>query len=201
VSFFGFDVLALANMVAVSKTYGVPLRKWFSTSWSNQSASTYPVSGSISPGQDGDPRILVLIRMSATIRHFFDQGSRMPFDCQAISLPPPANCEDRLTHNHTRSINLDYAVVETSILTGFTVPQRSPSDAGQLGGQGDYGGVFVPSRAPVLKIVPASRLTQRASASVARLVASTSPSVTREDLMQYGVVRPPLVQAGRQSAK
>jgi hypothetical protein len=24
--------------------------------------------------------------MSATIRHFFDQGSRMPFDCQAISL-------------------------------------------------------------------------------------------------------------------
>jgi hypothetical protein len=43
------------------------------------------------PGQDGDPRVPVLIKLSASKRHFLNQDSRTPVDCQAISLPPPAN--------------------------------------------------------------------------------------------------------------
>src|SRR4051794_9477331 len=34
------------------------------TTWSDQSTPTYPVSGH-SPGQDGDPRVLVLINFAA----------------------------------------------------------------------------------------------------------------------------------------
>jgi hypothetical protein len=43
------------------------------------------------PGQDGDPRVPVLIKLSASRRHFLNQDSRTPVDCQAISLPLPAN--------------------------------------------------------------------------------------------------------------
>jgi transposase len=59
------------------------------------------------PGQDGDPRVPVLINSTASSRHFFDQGSRTPVDCQAISLFP--------TRKHPRSVRRsDYAVRGTS---------------------------------------------------------------------------------------
>jgi transposase len=41
--------------------------------------------------QDGDPRVPVLIKAAASGRHFLAQGSETPVDCQAISLPPPAD--------------------------------------------------------------------------------------------------------------
>ncbi len=50
---------------------------------SGQSASTYPVSGSC-PGQDGDPRSLVLIITAVSIDRSICQASRLPLDCQAI---------------------------------------------------------------------------------------------------------------------
>jgi Winged helix-turn helix len=43
------------------------------------------------PGQDGDPRVLVLINFAVSTHQILNQGSRTPVDCQAISLPPPAN--------------------------------------------------------------------------------------------------------------
>jgi hypothetical protein len=42
--------------------------------------------GAACPGQDGDPRDLVLIRHAALMRHFLYQVSRTLVDCQAISL-------------------------------------------------------------------------------------------------------------------
>jgi hypothetical protein len=54
----------------------------------------YPASGFF-PGQDGDTRVPVLIKLSAKLSAssaiFLKQVSRTPFDCQAISLPPLAN--------------------------------------------------------------------------------------------------------------
>jgi hypothetical protein len=37
--------------ITLKKRMARPVRKWFSTPWSNQSASTYPVSGSILPAK------------------------------------------------------------------------------------------------------------------------------------------------------
>lgn len=48
------------------------------TTWSDQSTPTYPVTRHIGPGQDGDPRVLVLIKVSASERHFLCQVSRTP---------------------------------------------------------------------------------------------------------------------------
>jgi hypothetical protein len=62
-----------------------PRSQVVSTRDPDESASTYHVSGSL-PGQDGDPRVPVLIAASASMRHFFDQDCRTPVDCQAISL-------------------------------------------------------------------------------------------------------------------
>lgn len=45
-----------------------------------QSASTYPVSGLV-PGQDGDPRSLVLIITAVFSDHLVFQVCRLPFDC------------------------------------------------------------------------------------------------------------------------
>lgn len=42
--------LTLENRL-LKKRMARPVRKWFSTPWSNQSASTYPVSGSILPAK------------------------------------------------------------------------------------------------------------------------------------------------------
>lgn len=47
------------------KTYGPPRLQAFSATQSDQSTPTYPVSEQC-PGQDGDPRVLVLIKLSAS---------------------------------------------------------------------------------------------------------------------------------------
>jgi hypothetical protein len=60
------------------------------SSGSGQSASTYPVSGCL-PGQDGDPRSLILIIISASAGRLVSQVFKLPFDCQAIFLSPHAD--------------------------------------------------------------------------------------------------------------
>jgi transposase len=44
--------------------------------------------GSRLPRQDGDTRAQGLIKVTATMRHFLNQASRTPFDCQALSSSP-----------------------------------------------------------------------------------------------------------------
>jgi len=51
------------------KTYGPPRPQAVSAYDTCQSASTYPACGH-SPGQDGDPRVPVLIKLTASKRHF-----------------------------------------------------------------------------------------------------------------------------------
>jgi transposase len=51
------------------KTYGPPRLQAVSAYDTCQSASTYPACGH-SPGQDGDPRVPVLIKLTASERHF-----------------------------------------------------------------------------------------------------------------------------------
>jgi hypothetical protein len=46
-------------------------------------------------GQDGDPRVLFLIRGPASMRHFSAKDCRTPVDCQAIFLSPPADIMGR----------------------------------------------------------------------------------------------------------
>jgi hypothetical protein len=75
---------------ALSGTYGPPRRQAACSSWRDQSAPTYPVSG-MNPGQDGGPRVPILIISSASRRHSRHQVFGMPVDCQAISLVPPAD--------------------------------------------------------------------------------------------------------------
>ena len=60
------------------KTYGPPRPQAISAIRSEQSASTYPASVGIAPGQDGDPRVLVLISFTALERHFLNQVCRTP---------------------------------------------------------------------------------------------------------------------------
>ncbi len=49
----------------LQKTYGPPRLQAFSAIQSGQSTPTYPVSEQC-PGQDGDPRVLVLIKLPAS---------------------------------------------------------------------------------------------------------------------------------------
>jgi hypothetical protein len=74
-----------SNCAYLKKRMARPLRKWFRHDGLTSLRQRIRPRDKF-PGQDGDPRILVLISVSATMRHFFDQDSRMPFDCQAISL-------------------------------------------------------------------------------------------------------------------
>lgn len=71
------------------KTYAPPRPQ--AVLGSDQSTPTYPVTRQSHLGQDGDPRVLVLTKATASERHFLCQVSRTPVDCQAISLPPPAD--------------------------------------------------------------------------------------------------------------
>jgi hypothetical protein len=51
----------------VQKRMARPVRKGFCRDWLLiQSASTYPASEALSPGQDGDTRVPVLIRFTAS---------------------------------------------------------------------------------------------------------------------------------------
>ncbi len=54
-----------AALLVLSKTYGPPRLQAFSAIQSDQSTPTYPVSEQC-PGQDGDPRVLVLIKLPAS---------------------------------------------------------------------------------------------------------------------------------------
>src|SRR5215472_5394742 len=84
------------------KTYGPPRLQGVSAIRSEQSASTYPVSRRY-PGQDGDSRVPVLIKLTATERHFLNQDSETPIDCQAISLHHQQTIESRSRTHETIS--------------------------------------------------------------------------------------------------
>src|SRR5207248_3979432 len=63
--------------IASKKRMARPVRKGFLRG--DLTGLHQPIrSRSYRPGQDGGPRALVLIRGSASMRHFFDQGSRAP---------------------------------------------------------------------------------------------------------------------------
>jgi hypothetical protein len=53
----------------ILKRMARPIRKQFLRYDFCQSASTYPACG-LGPGQDGDPRVPVLIKVTASERHF-----------------------------------------------------------------------------------------------------------------------------------
>jgi putative transposase len=68
---------AHAEGLSFKKRMARPVRKQFLRYESCQSASTYPACGH-SPGQDGDPRVPVLIKLTASERHFLNQVARTP---------------------------------------------------------------------------------------------------------------------------
>jgi hypothetical protein len=90
------------------RTYGPPRLQGCYEDRSVQSASTYPVSGSC-PGQDGDPRSLVLIITPVSSDRSMVQVSRLPFDCQAIFSSPPADHWNHLLISRQLRIPYSYA--------------------------------------------------------------------------------------------
>lgn len=72
--------------ITLKKTYGAPRSQVVSAHDNLTSLRQRIRSRRYFPGQDGDPRVPVLIKASASMRHFLSQGSRTPVDCQAISL-------------------------------------------------------------------------------------------------------------------
>ena len=84
----GTEAGGVVTVRACGETYGTPRLQAVSAIQTDQSAPTSPVSG-LSPGQDGAPRVPVLINSAASRCHFHHQHSRTPIDCQAISLVPP----------------------------------------------------------------------------------------------------------------
>src|SRR4051794_19746734 len=73
----------------------------------DQSAPTYPVTGQ-DPGQDGGSHVPILINLAASMRHFHQQDFGTPFDCQAISLTPPADVIGRSHRIAVRGQSLGY---------------------------------------------------------------------------------------------
>jgi transposase len=71
-----WSIVANAGL-SFKKRMARPVRKQFLRYESCQSASTYPACGHC-PGQDGDPRVPVLIKLTASERHFLNQGARTP---------------------------------------------------------------------------------------------------------------------------
>jgi hypothetical protein len=53
------------------------------------------------------------------MRHFFDQGSRAPVDCQAISLPPPADFVSRARRVSAVDCSRRYDTVAAFVSNGF----------------------------------------------------------------------------------
>ena len=84
------SVARTAATAASPTTYGPPRLQAVFTRMSDQSAPTYPVSRT-KLGRDGDSVRPGPHNSFGVERHVSDQGSRSPFYCQAISLPPPAN--------------------------------------------------------------------------------------------------------------
>ena len=62
-------IRGLIEELVEQETYGPPRLHETSATWSGQSTPTHPVSGH-RPGQDGDPRVLVLISMTASSATF-----------------------------------------------------------------------------------------------------------------------------------
>ena len=75
---YGPHTTAKAHRCSAGATYGPPRLQTVSAIRSEQSASTYPVSGS-NPGQDGDPRVPSLIKgpASSAILHHRLTGHRL----------------------------------------------------------------------------------------------------------------------------
>ena len=104
---------------------------------SEQSASTYPVSGR-SPGQDGDSRVPVLIKLTATERHFLNQDSETPIDCQAISLHHQQTIESRSRSRRGRPNSRLGRCHDVGPLELTAMPQHGPYNPGQLVRQGHH---------------------------------------------------------------
>ena len=87
----------------ILKTYGPPRCKWFLRVRHDRSASTYPASDQARPrwryARSGPHKL------RGVGRHFLNQVSRTPFDCQAISLPPLANIVSSSAPQVRRSAN------------------------------------------------------------------------------------------------
>ena len=78
-------------------------------------------------------------------RRFLNQASRTPFDCQAISLPPPANiCGRRRLRGAGRSDR--YAVAQRRGVEILAAAQHRPRDPRQLVGQCDGGCILMDAR-------------------------------------------------------
>ena len=126
-----------------------PVRKWWFSSGSGQSASTYPVSGLV-PGRDGDPRcpILIIRAVSKWDRSMF-QVFKPPFDCQAIFLSPhadPANPATRRDVSGHLVISLICGRQLAAGVIGAAMRQDRPGNARQLVGQRNNDNILVRSR-------------------------------------------------------
>ena len=71
-----------------------PVGKWIVSSGLSSLQKRIRPFG-IAVGQDGDPRVLILIRGPASMRHFPPKGFGTPVNCQAIFLSPPADTMSR----------------------------------------------------------------------------------------------------------
>src|SRR5262249_6323275 len=95
-------------------------------------------------GQDGDPRVPVLIRGAASSRAIFRR--RFPehrLTVRPSTAQPPADISDRPPAAAGRSLRLGR---DCSLLEYCIVPQERPYDASHLGGKRDDDGVRMCSR-------------------------------------------------------
>ena len=98
------------------------------------------------PGQDGEPRTLVLINLPASMRHFCHQGSRAPVrlsghlastSCRHHGLPACGSAVSRSAlHRHSRGADVEYPAAA----------QHRPGDPCQLVRQGDDSSIRVHPR-------------------------------------------------------
>ena len=93
------------HKITFKKRMARPVRKWFRDDNLTSLHQRIRSRGG-APGQDGDPRVPVLIKASASMRHFLNQGSRTPVDCQAISLST--------TRKHRRPISASRCAADQS---------------------------------------------------------------------------------------
>ncbi len=87
-------------------------------------------------GQDGDPRVLVLIKGSALSAIFPPEASRTPIDCQAIFLSPLADIGRPTKASPTR---LGSGSHRRQLIDAFVAQQR-PDSPGQFSRQSGSGG-------------------------------------------------------------
>ena len=126
------------------KTYGPPRLQEDFTTWSDQSTPTYPVSGQC-PGQDGDPRVLVLINFTASSAIFL---TRFP---ERRSTVRPSRFHHPQTSPAARQVSASGRSRALRHRRGLHLEllptaQHRADDPRQLGGERHHHGVHVCSR-------------------------------------------------------